>query len=153
MLSVVTVCKLDRVFLLSRLWRDFTIQSCRHYCDMWDLMVIHVYMWIKCSATIYILIRSSLAVIKCLLVASPGFVKVSKAVCTLVYVYGVLLPCRISFMNIYSLRLSRMTIKFWWKINPSFYWYTTLSSLTPLSHLIPCVILHRFTHRLVTSTL
>lgn len=40
-------------------------------------------------------------------------------------------------MNIYILKLSRMTIKFCWKINPSFCWYAALSPLLPSSDTLP----------------
>ena len=69
-------------------------------------------------------------VIKCLLVASPGFVKVSclynNYVCTCVLFCT---DCRMSFVNIYLLRLSRVTIKLCWKISLSFFWYAYMCSI------------------------
>ena len=63
-------------------------------------------------------------VIKCLIVASPGFIKVGQGLHTGrdAVIVLLLLLCRINLLNIYLPRLSRLTIKFCWKINLNFYW-------------------------------
>ena len=125
MSGLVSVVELLTVMQALKRFYDTVMQAVmRHVRFDGNRDLLHVFL-----GSIIKVLFSLLAVIKCLLVASPGFVKVS-FIYTFEYVYTCVLLCanfRTSFVNIYLLRLSRVTIKLCWKINLSFFWYATLS--------------------------